>query len=469
MCWEEKKGKVLIMNKKSIAVILALLTAVSAVGCGRENTAAEEADAAQTAAAVQESKDLVKAGNDEANIRFSWWGPETRHTTTIAACELYQQDHPGVSFEYEYSDWNGYWDKMSAEAASNNLPDLMCQDYSVWESWINNEKLLDLTPYVESGALDLSNCDEAALASGYVNGKLYGIPCGVNCYTMIYNKKIAEEAGISLEPGYTWDDLAEYSKTVFDKTGVRTQCQDMQESPLLVEYHAREMGYSYVNEAKDGWGFPQEVLEEMLQWNYDIYNSGICIDINKARETNSYESNLITTGDQWYMPCWSNLFISYTSVSDEDLGLTVMPDWGRDKGQTEYSTYIKPSHFWTVTSDCENPDAVVEVINYLVNNVDANLIIKGERGVPINKEVRQAVSESLDDPNAVKVFELFDWIGDYTSEIDPPNPTYVQEASNLVISYFDAMLYGEMTPQETAEAIYTEGNSILSAGAANAQ
>ena len=408
------------------------------------------------------------SAEENITLRMSWWGPETRHTTTIAASELYQQENPNISFEYEYADWNGYWDKMSAAAAGGTLPDIMCQDYSKWESWIDNGKVLDLTPYIESGALDISKCDESLLASGYVDGKLYGIPCGVNCYAMMYNKAVADEAGISLEPGYTWEDLAEYSQIVYEKTGVKTQCQDPQESPLLVEYHAREMGYSTVNEDASAWGYPVEILQDVLQYNYDLYQSGICIDIDKARETNTYESNPITTGEQWYIPCWSNLFVSYTTVSDEELAMIVMPDWGEDKGQVEYSTYIKPAHFWTVSADCENPDEAVAMINFLVNDIDANLIIKGERGVPINSEVRAAVRESLDDPNAVKVFELFDWIGDYTSPIAPPTPSYVSEATDVIIGNFDAMFYNDISVEELANMIYEEGNVILEAGAANA-
>lgn len=399
------------MKKRRYLALLLVVTMLGISACGskgKETQAPAEPAKTQEDAGADEKQEKEPAAQtgESVKLKMSWWGPETRHTTTIAANELYQQDHPNIEFEYEYADWNGYWDRMSAEAAGGNLPDIMCQDYSKWESWIKNDKLVDLAPYVESGALDISDCDEALLASGYVDGKLYGIPCGVNSYAMMYNKKVAEEAGISLEPGYTWEDIAQYSKAIYEKTGVKAQCQDSQEAPLLVEYHAREMGYSMVNEDCSAWGFPVEILEDVLRYNKELYDSGVCIDIDKARETSTYESNLITTGEQWYIPCWSNLFVSYTTVSDEELELTVMPDWGRDKGQVEYSTYIKPAHFWTVTTDCENPDEAVEMINFLVNDIDANLIIKGERGVPINNKVRAAVRESLDDPNAVKVFAL---------------------------------------------------------------
>ena len=88
--------------------------------------------------------------------------------------------------------------------------------------------------------------------------------------------------------------------------------------------------------------------------------------------------------------------------------------------------------------------------------------------MPINNKVRAAVRESLDDPNAIKVFALFDWLGEYTSPIAPPAPTYATEATDIIINNFDAMFYDDISIEELAEMIYNEGNAVLEAGAANA-
>ena len=70
-------------------------------------------------------------GQDEpVELRIAWWGSQDRHDRTIAAIELYEEENPNVTIVYEFSGWDDHWTKMSTQAAGNNLPDIMQQDYS---------------------------------------------------------------------------------------------------------------------------------------------------------------------------------------------------------------------------------------------------------------------------------------------------------------------------------------------------
>jgi multiple sugar transport system substrate-binding protein len=45
------------------------------------------------------------------------------------------QKNPNVKINVEFTDWTGYWDKLSAMAAGGNLPDIIQQDYAYITQW----------------------------------------------------------------------------------------------------------------------------------------------------------------------------------------------------------------------------------------------------------------------------------------------------------------------------------------------
>ena len=75
---------------------------------------------------------------------------------TKAATDHFTELYPNVTFNLNAQTWNDYWAQMTSFSSSDTLPDLMQQDYAYFEQWVEAGDLLDLTPYVESGALDLS-------------------------------------------------------------------------------------------------------------------------------------------------------------------------------------------------------------------------------------------------------------------------------------------------------------------------
>ncbi len=43
---------------------------------------------------------------------------------------MYEAEHPEVKFEVEFSDWNGYWDKLATQAAVRKSSDIIQMDYA---------------------------------------------------------------------------------------------------------------------------------------------------------------------------------------------------------------------------------------------------------------------------------------------------------------------------------------------------
>ncbi|MFH5186840.1 extracellular solute-binding protein [Paenibacillus sp. TAB 01] len=92
------------------------LTAVSLAACGAAPKA-ESGSAAGGAAAGSADKPV--------KLRIVWWGSQARHDATLKALDAYTKKHPNVTFEPEFSGFDGYADKLATQAAAKNAPDII--------------------------------------------------------------------------------------------------------------------------------------------------------------------------------------------------------------------------------------------------------------------------------------------------------------------------------------------------------
>ena len=67
----------------------------------------------------QEEEDTGADGG-KVNLRMVWWGSQERHDATLKVLDLYKEKNPNVTFETEFSGWEGYWDKLATQSAAQN-------------------------------------------------------------------------------------------------------------------------------------------------------------------------------------------------------------------------------------------------------------------------------------------------------------------------------------------------------------
>ncbi|MBQ6716383.1 MAG: hypothetical protein IJN21_07690, partial [Clostridia bacterium] len=115
--------------------------------------------------------------------------------------------------------------------------------------------------------------------------------------------------------------------------------------------------------------------------------------------------------------------------------------------------YMKPGQFFAVTTDAENPDLAVAFLNYLLNDVQGNILLRAERGVPPCTATASAIAEEVGkaDPTYPASVEYLAFVGENCSPIFPPLPSYAGTAQTEVIQYLsdECLLKDtEMTAEE---------------------
>lgn len=155
---------------------------------------------------------LFSMAEEPVTLRVAWWGNQVRNTNTVNALEAYAAAHPGVTFQYEYSDWGGYWDKLAAQAASGSLPDIVQMDYAYIMQYVTKNQLHSLEEYIKNGIIDTQYIADSILDPATVNGERYGISMGLTLTCLEYDKAVVETAGITIGEQLTWDEYIECSK-----------------------------------------------------------------------------------------------------------------------------------------------------------------------------------------------------------------------------------------------------------------
>ena len=108
----------------------------------------------------------------------------------------------------------------------------------------------------------------------------------------------------------------------------------------------------------------------------------------------------------------------------------------------------------------EHPEEGALLIDFFTNNVEANQVMMGERGVPISSAIREALKPDLDTTSQA-IFDLLDYSKEHSSPIDNPDPEGAGEVVTLLQELEEKVLYEEITPAEAAAQFRTEATAIL--------
>ena len=402
-----------------------------------------------------------ESSDGTVNLTFTWWGNQTRNERTQAALDLYSEPNPGVTFDPQFAEWNDYWDKLATAAAGHSLPDIVQMDYSYLEQYVSNGLLVDLTPYIEDGTINVDNVDEGILNSGKVGDGIYALCNGVNVPALLYNKTLLDEAGITIKDNMTMDEFIAVSKEVYEKTGYKTNIA--YGSDAYIDYFCR--AYDEIIYESDSIGASQETLDAFYSLYEDGINEGWLIDPSVFAEVTvgSVEQDPMVYGSSpetmsWCFFAYSNQLTATKSAAPEgmEIGMTTWPSADPAK-----SDFLKPSQFFAITVDSKNPAEAAKVLDFITNSVECNNILLGERGVPISSEVSNAISENMSEDDRNIITFINEVVTPNSSTISPPAPTAASEAYNLNDNLIEKVCYGELTAAEAAQQMYEEGNEIM--------
>ncbi len=185
-----------------------------------------------------------------------WWGTKERADRTEAVNKLYSQRNPGVTIDGESLGWNDYWPRLATQSAGRNAADVIQMDYRYIFEYARRGALLPLDPFVGK-SLNLSDFSPAAVDSGKVDGKIYGVSLGLNSVALVYDKQLIESLGLK-PPAWpmTWKDFGDLSVEITKAAKKEAGFAGMQDAGGLepaLEAWVRQRGLKPLHPGWQAW------------------------------------------------------------------------------------------------------------------------------------------------------------------------------------------------------------------------
>ena len=384
---QNRKGRVIIMRrsiKKAMSLTLASAMTLSLAACGGSNTAKETtaAAAADTTAAAESSAAGDAADSQEpVELKFSWWGGDSRHEATEKAVAAFMEKYPYITVTTEYGAWSGWEEKQALNIMGGNAADVMQINWNWIESYSGNgTNFANLEDY--SDVLDLTQFPSDALELCKADGKLMAVPVALTGRLFYWNKTTFDKIGVEIPT--TLDELLAAGKAfeAYDESYYPMVTKELDRAFLMVYYLQCKYGKDWV---KDGaLQYSQEEIAEGFDFLKNLEDNHVIPTLQKVAGDGA---DLIDTNANWIDGHYAGIFLYDTSVvkhaeAVKD-GEFVIGDY--IKMGDYHGGFIKVNQAFGISATTEHPAEAAALIQFLVAEEDGVKTLGDTRGVPANK------------------------------------------------------------------------------------
>ena len=221
---------------------------------------------------------------------------------------------------------------------------------------------------------------------------------GNNARCMFYDASLLEEQGLSISKEPTWEEFKEIGKKLYEKTGVKTSyCWQITYAEML-RNTIRAAGYEFYNEDKTALGFDDPAV--IARGYQELAEAGAAdwvVNPSEYAGITGSELEPIVAGKAWNAFLTSNMGVGLQAAMGEDrtLGICMQPTFADKKRQP---CYVQPSQLTGLGSSGTDAEkrAAAAVLNYIINDIEANKVLLNERGVSMNSKVCDSIKDSMD-------------------------------------------------------------------------
>lgn len=395
--------------------------------------------------------------DEEITLNFSFWGNDVRADLYQQVFDAFEDEHPNITVNKSFLEFQAYWEKRQTEAAGGGLPDVMQFDYSYLRQYSENGLLLDLAPYIGEEISDES-LSENILSIGVVADGTFGIPTSTNAWGLFGNTKLLADAGVEDFTGGTYDeytDWMEEARATAEANGVEAWgSADWAGRIQVFEQYMRSQGTDLFTEDGEA-NFTEDDLRTFWGMTSDA-RENFAFPAQRWAEVHplsGFDAALLMSEGTWdnfgagYL---GNLGEEYTELSLQEP--PVFEEGAKD-------LYLKPSMLHSVAANTDHPEASAMLVDFLINSEESGQIFGTDRGLPASTVALEAAE--LDDlSEQIKQYEtdIEDRLGDA-----PPVP--VVGYGTLEKKFLDLgkeLSFGTVTVDEAVDQFFNEMDAVLS-------
>ncbi|WP_344684744.1 MULTISPECIES: ABC transporter substrate-binding protein [Actinomycetes] len=395
-------------------------------------------------------------GGDDGDVtlRFVWWGSDARHQNTQEIIDAFEAEHPHITINGDFGDWDGYWDQLATQTAAADAPDIIQMDELYLREYADRGSLLDLDQ------VDTSQMDETVVDNGRTEGGLYGVTIGINAFTILANPDLFDEAGVDMpdDTTWTWEDYRDIAVELSENLDGAWGAGRFGETGGFQTWVRQQGGH--LSDEDGQLGFTVEDAESYFEYLVELLEAGATPSASALAEEQGVgpDQSLTAAGQLAMCAWWSNQSVALSESAGTQLELLRFPS--HTGSAADAMPWYKSSMFLSGSATTDHPEEVQQFIDFFVNSEEAALIDMAERGIPPNNEIRQVVTEELDGAQLV----MAEYIDEIEGELGPSEPVPAMGGSafqQILYRYQDEVLFDRMSPADAAEAMVSEMESEI--------
>jgi multiple sugar transport system substrate-binding protein len=220
----------------------------------------------------------------------------------------------------------------------------------------------------------------------------------------------------------------------------------------------RQRGKTLFRTDGPGLGFDREDLIEWLTYWEDLRKAGAAppADVTSVGN-NAPESVPLVVGQAPIEWTSASQFVNFGGLIDHELGLHLHPNAGPD---SQFGQFIRPALFISAYSQTTAPEAAAQLINFLLNDIEAARLLLSARGIPPAPGVRELVQTLVSDQER-RAFEYVDLVAASAKQANILTPPGGAEVYDLLWGTNMSVAFGEQTIEEAADLFMTEAQAEL--------
>ncbi|MFJ6198362.1 ABC transporter substrate-binding protein [Micromonospora sp. NPDC092111] len=356
-----------------------------------------------------------------------WYGGTRRAEATERALRLYSARNPLVTFRVTWQGLGGYYDRLATQAGGGNVPDLFQVDDSMLTEYAQRGIALDLGGFVDDGRINLGTLPPGLVDYSRVDGRIYGVPAAQTHAAVVYNRDLLRQLDVAEpETGMTWSDYLSWAARVTRASGGRVAgTMDPSGDHRALWLWLRGLGTKFYQGRQ--LGFSSAAL---LDW-FEFWERARSERATPAAalvdraDGGDPAKQLVVTGHTAASFAWSHQFPELQRYSDDELALVGLPG-------PRAAQWDRASMYWSGFHGTRHPGVVANVVNFLTTSVDVGRLLGTERGLAASLTVRQAVTQTLDDPLAERVAALGEALHQQVGPAPAPPPKGHAEVRTLL-------------------------------------
>ncbi|RAV22421.1 ABC transporter substrate-binding protein [Paenibacillus contaminans] len=436
------------------AAALPILAALTATACATGNTEKNPAAGGSSSPQTSQSPQATQTPPKDVTLKIGL--PGSYDITSKKIIDGFQTKYPHIKLEIDEAPWGDFTKKIVTRIAGNNPPDIWLQENAVILGYGNRGVAENLEPYIKR---DLKTDDyvSALLSAKTPDGKIYGIPHGINAGALAYNKKIFQDNNVPFPTDdWTFQDLIDTAKKLTKDTDGdgKTDIYGFQAGNNIT------LGWLPWMKAFGGSALDSSLTKAAFTDPKSIQGlTGWADTINKLKISPTRE--MAATGKLFENGKAAMLFFQYSSQVALNKNKPDL-DWDTVKmpiGMNGKRFVPMVVNQWVVYSKAkpEAKEAAWTFLQYYLSDEAQTFLSESGASMPVKKTALEALDKMTTKPLNKKAYTK--GIEEAGSTLDE-NPTWNEwrAAANPIL---DDIMDGKRTPEDGAKEIQQKVQAIL--------